>query len=69
LEDELERREFVEADATEPVRWRFEGWVVAGMGEGPLLPLATLITDSLNEEDLEEVDMREARRERVAAVM
>jgi len=41
----------------------------AGFGDGPLLPLATLTTDSLNEEDLEEVDKREARRDRVAAVM
>ena len=54
----------MEVDATEPVRWRL---AVAGRVEEPLLQLATLITDSLREEDLEEVDIREARRDRVAA--
>jgi hypothetical protein len=39
------------------------------MEDRPLLPLATLAMDSLYEEDLEEVDIREARRERVEAVM
>ena len=56
----------MEVDATEPVRWRL---AVAGRVEEPLLQLATLITDSLKEEDLEEVDIREALLDRVAAVM
>ncbi len=55
----------------DPARWRTEVETTAevGMGDVPLLTLAILTTDSLNEEDLEEVDRRDARRERVAAVI
>jgi len=61
----------VEVEAMDPARWRTEVETTAevGMGDVPLLTLAILTTDSLNEEDLEEVDRRDARRERVAAVI
>jgi hypothetical protein len=75
--DEKERTERADIEVTDPVRLRPGGWAVAvvvveagaACDDRPLLVLATLATDPLHDEVCEELDRREPRRERAAAVM
>jgi hypothetical protein len=70
-----ERMEREDVEATDSVRLRTSGWGVETLEEGAvseggrLLALPTLATDPLHEEELEDVDIREARRQRAAAVI
>jgi len=43
--------------------------VITAVEDGPLPTLAKLAEESLHEDEFEDVDIREARRERVAAVI
>jgi hypothetical protein len=64
-----------DVEVTDPARLRTSGWGVATLEAGAvseggrLLALPMLATDPLHEEELEDVDIREARRERAAAVI
>jgi hypothetical protein len=72
--EERDRTEWADVEAAESVRLRTADW--GGLAEevgtlsegGRLLTLPTLATDPLQEDELEDVDRREARRERAAAV-
>jgi hypothetical protein len=70
--DVFERIERADVDATDSVRLRLGSWeVTAGTAseDGPLLALAMLAIEPLQEDALEDVERREVRRERAAAVM
>jgi hypothetical protein len=70
----FERVEWAD-EATDSVRLRAGSWEVmaadvgAACEDGPLLALAMLATEPLQEDELEDVDRREVRRERAAATV
>jgi hypothetical protein len=72
---EEDRRGREDVDAADSVRFRTGGWgvrpteAVTVSEGGRLLVLPKLATDPLHEDELEDVDMREDRRERAATVM
>jgi len=67
--------EFDRAELTDSGRLRPGCWEVTAAGAGTvseggrLLALAMLATEPLHEDELEEVERREVRRERAAAVI
>lgn len=73
--EERDRTEWADVEATESARLRTAGW--GGWADeagtpsegGRLLALPRLATDPLQEDELEDVDRREARRERAPAVI
>jgi hypothetical protein len=73
--DVFERTERADVEATDSVRLRPGSWEVTATDvgtaseDGPLLALAMLAIEPLHEDEVEDVEMREVRRERAAAVI
>ncbi len=66
----FERREEIDSFRVRPGSWEITAADVgAACEDGPLLALAMLATEPLQEDELEDVERREARRERAAAVI
>jgi len=67
--------ERADVEVVDSVRLRTDGWEARAVEletlseGGRLLALAVLATDPLHEDEVEDVDMREARRERATAVI